>query len=122
MTRYGREYQQGETIYRQGDHSDDLYYLVSGTIKLISDGQTIREVAPGDYFGEMALLTDKPRYADATVASSTAKIVVISAQNIETLLAGEPRVAMNFLKKMAARLHSHQVQQHPSAPAMPSDT
>ena len=122
MTRYGREYQQGEIVYREGDESSDLYYLVSGTVRLMSKGEMIREVTSGDYFGEMALLTDKPRYADATVISDSAKVVVISAQNIETLLSGEPRVAMSFLKKMASRLHSHQVQPLRPAQRPHSDT
>ena len=65
----------------------------------------------------MALLTDNPRFADATVESDEAQVVVISAQNIETLLSGEPKVAMNFLKKMAIRLHRHQVQHSQPIPA-----
>lgn len=119
MSQYGREYEQGEVIFRQGDEGHDLYYLVSGKIRLISDGRSIREIEPGDYFGEMALLTDNPRFADAVVESELAKVVIISAQNIETLLSGEPKVAMNFLKKMAIRLHSHQSQ--PSAAIQPTD-
>ncbi len=43
------------------------------------------------------------------VESAEAEIVVISADNIETLLLGEPKVAMRFLKQMALRLqNSHQ--------------
>lgn len=111
MNRYGKEYQQGDTIFRLGDEGHDLYYLVSGKVTLLSEGRMIREVDPGDYFGEMALLTENPRFADAIVTSESARVVIISAENIETLLSGEPKVAMNFLKKMAIRLHSHQVQQ-----------
>jgi membrane protein len=111
MSRYGKEYMQGDTVFKQGDEGHDLYYLVSGNIKLLSEGRLIRDVAPGDYFGEMALLTENPRFADALVESEKAEVIIISAQNIETLLSGEPKVAMNFLKKMAIRLHSHQVQQ-----------
>lgn len=119
MSQYGREYKQGEVIFRQGDEGHDLYYLVAGKISLLSDGRSIREIEPGDYFGEMALLTDNPRFADAKVESELAKVVIISAQNIETLLSGEPKVAMNFLKKMAVRLHSHQSQ--PPTSLQPTD-
>ena len=109
MLLYGRVFNQGDHVFRKGDDGHDLFYLVSGNIKLLSDGSLIRDLEAGDYFGEMALLTDTPRIADALVTSGQAEIIVISAENIETLLLGDPRVAMNFLKQMATRLqHSHQ--------------
>jgi membrane protein len=109
MTRFGHEFKQNECVFRQGEDGHDLYYVVSGNIKLISDGRVIRELKAGDYFGEMSLLTNTPRIADALVESEFAEVVVVSAENIETLLLGEPKVAMSFLKEMATRLQvSHQ--------------
>ncbi|MCB5207890.1 YhjD/YihY/BrkB family envelope integrity protein [Methylovorus mays] len=108
MNRYGKIYQRDEYVFRQGEHGLDLYYIVMGKVQLIFPGGTIREIGPGDYFGEMALLTDSPRVADAKVITDHADIVIISADNIETLLMGEPKVAMRFLKHMARRLqHSN---------------
>src|SRR5207248_52502 len=104
MNRYGFEYKQGEYVFRRGENSHCLFYIVAGSVQLIVDGRLLRELQAGDYFGEMALLTDKPLIADAMVNSTEAKIVVISAENIETLLMDDPRVAMSFLKQMAARL------------------
>jgi membrane protein len=106
MSRYGLVFKQGEYIFRQGDDGHNLYYVVSGKIRLLQDNRVIRELEAGDYFGEMALLTETPRIADAIVESAEARVVVISAENIETLLLGEPKVAMNFLKQMALRLQS----------------
>lgn len=106
MSRYGQTLEQGEYVFRQGDDGHNLYYVVSGKIRLLQDNRVIRELEAGDYFGEMALLTETPRIADALVESAKAKIVVISAKNIETLLLGEPKVAMTFLKQMALRLQS----------------
>ncbi len=64
----------------------------------------------GDYFGEMAFLTDTPRFADAIVASNDAKLIAISSANIETLMMDDPKVALNFLKEMANRLQASQQQ------------
>lgn len=108
MERYGETFKKDDYIFKQGDHSYDLYYVTSGTIHLLDDSKLIRELSAGDYFGEMALLTDSTRIADALVSSEKAEVIVISAQNIETLLLGEPKVAMNFLKQMALRLHHNQ--------------
>lgn len=108
MVRYGKTFAQGEFIFKQGDDSHDIYYVVSGHIKLVSNGALLREMQAGDYFGEMAYLTSTPRFADAIVASEDAKVIAISAANIETLMMDDPKVAMNFLREMAARLQHNQ--------------
>lgn len=110
MERYGKVYQRGEHIFRIDDASHDLYFLVSGQIRLMLGSRLLRELKPGDYFGEMAFLTQTPRVADAIVLSPEAKVIVVSAENIETLLLGEPRIAMSFLKQMAERLQQNHIQ------------
>ena len=106
MSRYGKTFSRDTYIFRQGEKSRDLYYIVSGEVKLFREGRAVRTLAAGDYFGEMALLTDTARVVDAQIASERAEVVVISAGNMETLLLGEPQVTMGFLKKMALRLQS----------------
>lgn len=106
--RYGKAFRRNEYIFRLGEKSRDIYYVVSGEINLISNGHQTRTLLAGDYFGEMALLTNTPRRADARVVSEQAEVVRISAGNMETLLLGEPQVAMGFLKKMALHLQSKQ--------------
>lgn len=106
MSRYGKTFGRDVYIFRQGEKSRDLYYIVSGEIKLIREGRVVRRLGTGDYFGEMALLTDTARAVDAQIESERAEVVMISAGNMETLLLGEPQVAMGFLKKMARRLQS----------------
>ncbi|PKO24783.1 MAG: cyclic nucleotide-binding protein [Betaproteobacteria bacterium HGW-Betaproteobacteria-8] len=115
MKRYGRKLKQGEFFFRQGDDDHDIFYVVSGHIKLVTNGNLLREMEAGDYFGEMAFLTDTPRFADAVVASKAAEVVVISSNNIETLMMDDPKVAMNFLREMATRLQASQQQNIPSA-------
>lgn len=114
MVRYGKKFKQSDYVFRQGDEGHDIFYVVSGHIKLVSNGNLLCELKAGDYFGEMAFLTDTPRFADAVVASEEARVVTISSANIETLMMDDPQVAMNFLKKMAARLQTSQQQNVPS--------
>lgn len=110
MSRYGKKYRQGDYVFHKGEEGHDLFYIVSGHIKLAYEGQVFMELAAGDYFGEMAILTETARIADAMVVSIEAEIVVISADNIQTLLLGEPKVAMNFLKQLASQLqNAHQI-------------
>jgi membrane protein len=104
MQRYGRSYQQGEHIFNHGDLTRNLHYLVSGQVQLLKNGNVIRTIETGEYFGEMALLTNMPAIADAVVSSKQADVILIYPDNIETLLLDETKVAMKFLRQMATRL------------------
>ena len=104
MQRYGRSYQKGEHVFNHGDMTRNLHYLVNGQIQIVRYGDVIRTIEPGDYFGEMALLTNTPAIADAVVSSKQADVILIYPDNIETLLLDEPKVAMKFLRQMATRL------------------
>ncbi|NOU24482.1 MAG: YihY family inner membrane protein [Methylotenera sp.] len=104
MQRYGRNYQQNEAIFKQGELTRNLHYLVKGQIQLVRNGNVIRTIETGEYFGEMALLSNLPAIADAIVSSEQADVILIYPDNIETLLLEEPKVAMMFLRQMATRL------------------
>ncbi len=107
LQRYGKSYQQGEYIFHSGENVHQLYYLVSGQVTLQKNGSTLRVIEPGEYFGEMAMLSNTAAIADAVVSSTTADIITIRTDNIETLLLDEPRVAMRFLRQLAHRLQQH---------------
>ncbi len=106
MSRYGIVLRRGEYIFERGNTERNLYYLVDGMVHLTSGDKILRELNSNDYFGEMAILTKNPTTADAVVASDEARIIVIYAENIDTLLADEPKVAMRLLKHMASRLQN----------------
>ena len=76
--------------------------------KIIYENHLIRHLSTGDFFGEMAILGDSVRIADAIVDSDFCDIIVINSNNIQTLVLNEPKVAMNFLKHMALQLKNSQ--------------
>lgn len=104
MSRFGKEFKRGEYIFRAGDDGHDLYYVVSGEVSVVQDDFQLRLSEAGDYFGEMAFLTETRRVVDAVVQSESAEVIVISGDNIQTLLLEEPKITMVFLKHMASRL------------------
>ena len=76
-------YEPGAKIVAQGEHGDSFYVLLDGTAVVRRNGRRIRELAAGDYFGELAVLdpvapqrrrrgqhTDHRRRASASVRSA----------------------------------------------------
>lgn len=86
-----KEVAQGTVIVKQGDAGDLFYILEEGECKAekVYPGETaakqVMSYKSGDYFGELALLSNEPRAATVT-ATSDCKILHISGKNFKTLL------------------------------------
>jgi len=69
----------GSDIVRQGDVGDRFFIVESGRVETLIDGEVVRQLGPGDSFGEIALLRDVPR--TATVRAITNASLVSLAQD-----------------------------------------
>ncbi|WP_217924937.1 MFS transporter [Miltoncostaea oceani] len=61
----------GEEVVRQGEPGDIFYIVEEGTLGVARDGAPLRDLGPGDFFGEIALLRAIPRTATVTAACAT---------------------------------------------------
>jgi len=83
--RFGRkEFAAGQLILREGDVGDEAYIVVRGRCRVFKtvDGkrQVLRDLGPGDVFGETAILTHKPRMASVEAVEHSAVVVVTEEQ------------------------------------------
>lgn len=104
----------GTKIFVEGEHSQDFYYIFSGTVSvdksLKDEDNTQKHIATlgeGDFFGEGALLSDKTRAATVTVLTD-AVLIKLSQKNFESLVVKDPQAAVGIIlgivKVLNARL------------------
>jgi MFS family permease len=61
---------QGTHVIRQGEAGEDFYLIAEGEFEVAVDGRPVRQLSPGEGFGEIALLRDVPRTASVTARTS----------------------------------------------------
>jgi len=97
----------GESIIRQGEAGSSLFVIEEGrvAVSVLDGGGTaapLAELGPGDFFGEMSLLTGEPRSATVTAVVET-RIVSIDKEAFRPCLAAEPRLAESLERFLAGR-------------------
>jgi len=113
FTKFGREFPKGTVLFREGDGGKEMYVLQSGKIaisKKVRDVEKVlAELGPGEFFGEMAIISNKPRTATATV-SEPARCLVIDPKTFEAMIRGNAEIAIRMIKKLADRLQEADAQ------------
>ena len=102
----------GEILYRAEDPGDALYIIVDGIVRIFlrPGGQSL-EIAclgPGDWFGELALLTGEPRTTDAE-AQTDLILLKLSRNNFNQLIKKHPSLGVSLAGLLAAKLASANV-------------
>ena len=93
----------GRVLMRQGDPGRELIVLVDGEASVERDGATIAVLRGGDFLGELALVTGRPRTATVT-ATSDLQTLVLNRVDFERLLRDVPTIVPKVLKAVAERL------------------
>ena len=91
----------GERIIRAGDTGDRMFFIASGIVDVLVAPNPVR-LKSGDFFGEMALLTDNPRNADVVSAGYT-NMLELRRRDFETLLRVNPNMRENIERVARAR-------------------
>jgi len=101
------EFAAGDIVMREGDRGDQLFVVLEGLVHIIHGGQTLSEVAPGEHFGEMALIRSAPRSASAKAVEASELISIRRSDFFEILRSEQElaaRLLWQFLGVLADRL------------------
>ncbi|MDB6121721.1 MAG: Cyclic nucleotide-binding protein [Pedosphaera sp.] len=103
-----RTFPPNKEIFTEGDTGDGVYVVQNGLVQisvLVPQGarHTFSKVGPGEIFGEMAVLENKPRSASATAAQETTAYF-IPREVMLKLVESSPQLSMALLREISNRL------------------
>ncbi|MBE9503418.1 MAG: cyclic nucleotide-binding domain-containing protein [Proteobacteria bacterium] len=102
------EHKSGDKIFAEGDSGDRLYIIDTGAVRISKNIPGIGEEAlcvlnAGDYFGEMALIDNAPRSADA-LSHEDVCLLAVSKADLEALMEKNKELAYKLLWKFVETL------------------
>jgi uncharacterized membrane protein len=103
-----RSYRAGEVVFHQGDLGDSMYFVNKGNVNIHLPGEdsrriSLKDLGPGEFFGEVALLDGEPRTASALCSTNTT-LLELQREALEEYLKNRPQAAMSILRSMGQRM------------------
>ena len=103
-----RQVPRGNTVLREGDHTDNIYFIVNGALKVLVSDEEGREVilsilGPGEMFGEMGVLDDHPRSA-TVIATQSSDLVLVNKGDFQRFLVSSFEVTLFIMRGLVKRL------------------
>ena len=96
-----------DVIFREGDEGDEMFIVAAGHLRVVSDAATEKVVfshlGPGDFFGEMALLTGAPRSA-AVIATTDANLWRLRKEDFEAIQKQHPEISLEITRILGERV------------------
>jgi hypothetical protein len=100
-------------IFREGDKSNEAYYVVSGNVEISIDTEhgphTLANLGPGEIFGEMGMINDRPRSATAKATEST-MVEIVDESVFESQILQRPDRLHTYLATLFERLRKTDLQ------------
>lgn len=102
------KYEAGQVIFKQGDIGTTMYIVMKGHVNIFMPGEasrliSLKDLTQGEYFGELALVDDKPRSASARAVTDV-DLLELTRDMLLTYIGLQPRAALAILHTMSERL------------------
>ena len=98
----------GMQLVAEGQHTNEFVVIAEGAADVTQNTVKVAGLGPGDFFGEIALLTGSPRTATVT-ASEPSTLLVLTDRAFWQVTEEMPSIQANALRAVAERLHDDAV-------------
>jgi uncharacterized membrane protein len=103
-----RSFRAGELIFQHGDEATTMFIVAEGHVNIHLPGEqsrriSLKDLAQGEYFGELSLFDHQPRSASA-LATTPVVLLELTAETLSAYLAQHPSAALPILRTMTERL------------------
>lgn len=99
-------FEPGQAIFERGDPGDAMYVILDGAAR-VDVGGRYHDIKPGDFFGEMAVITGGRRGATVK-ATERLTALRVPADAFQSYLEGHPKAALLMMKSLVERLREVQ--------------
>lgn len=107
--KYGRTIEPGRVIFNEGEDGDTMYIIQEGTVRITKDIEgkqhILAELGKGDFFGEMAIVSQMKRSATATAVDSV-QLLSFDRQGFQGMIEKNAKIALNVIDKLCRRLQN----------------
>jgi CRP-like cAMP-binding protein len=93
----------GRILVREERPGREFFVLIDGTVRVTRKGRKLNELGAGDWFGEIALLTNAPRTATVTTTSPI-RVLVVTDRAFRQVVEKMPAIAIKVLASVGERL------------------
>ncbi len=98
----------GDRICKEGEIGDAVYFILTGRVQVskfleLGTQHLLNELHTGQFFGELALVEDRPRMASVDALEETV-LLVITKEEFQEFLTRHPEAAMPIMRSIASRL------------------
>lgn len=108
FVKYGISRKAHDVLFRAGEIGQEMYVVRSGAVRIVMRSQggiekTLAVLGPGEFVGEMSVLTNQPRSATAIIEED-AELLVVGVKVLEEMIVHNTEIALRLVRKLASRL------------------
>jgi CRP-like cAMP-binding protein len=92
----------GSNLIEEGRQGHEFFVLVEGDVDVRAKGRKLNSLGEGAFFGEMALVSQRPRNATVT-ATTPVRVLVVHESGFRRLLHDSPQISLKVLQTLADR-------------------